>query len=86
MDITFQLLPLKLDHQVLTVSIRSDFRLGDRALKQLIELWLLMQHALLAIEQRLESRLDRLYCVSTANPGHGDKKSDLAYVCASTPT
>ncbi|KGG85523.1 hypothetical protein P609_14790 [Comamonas thiooxydans] len=86
MNITFLLLPLKLDHQVLTASIHSDFRLGGRALKQLIELFLLMQHALLAIEPRLESGLDRLYCVSTASPGHGDKKSDLAHVCASTPT
>lgn len=59
MNITFQFLPLKLDHQVLTVSIHSDLRLGGRALKQLIELLLLMQHALLAIEQRLESGIQR---------------------------
>lgn len=43
LDITFQLLPLKLDNQVLTVSIHSDLLLCDRVLKQLIELLLLMQ-------------------------------------------
>ncbi|OAD85941.1 hypothetical protein ATN89_02035 [Comamonas thiooxydans] len=85
MDITFQLLPLTLDHQVRTVGIHSGLRLCGGALKQHIELLLLMQDAFLAVEQRLESCLDRLYCMSGANPDHGDSRSDLAHVCASNP-
>lgn len=70
--IALQFLPLKLNSCVLPVRVCSNLRLCGRALKQLIELLLLVLDSLLTVKQRLEASLNGLDCLSKAKPGYGD--------------
>lgn len=70
--IALQFLPLKLNSCVLPVRACSDLRLCGRALKQLIELLLLMLDSLLTVKQRLKASLNWLDCLSKSKPGYGD--------------